>query len=225
MKVKQRMTSSPITATLKTTHQEAVRLMREHRVRRLPVVDHKGKLAGIVSEEDLLSTAPSPATSLSVYEIYTLLNKLTLDQIMIKPVYAVDEECSLAAAAQFMIDKEIGCLPVMRGKELVGIITETDIFRAFVEVLGSNEPGLRLNLMAADRKGILAEISHAIADADGSIVSLTTFRGADTQHKEISIKERGADARRLRAALENIEGIDILEIRPGNKDEILTIGK
>src|SRR5512138_2045421 len=120
MKVKQRMTSNPITATPKTTHQDAVRLMREHRVRRLPVVDSKGHLAGIVSEEDLLSTAPSPVTSLSVYEIYTLLDKLTLDQVMVTPVYAVDEECSLAAAAQFMIAKEIGCLPVVRGKELVG---------------------------------------------------------------------------------------------------------
>jgi acetoin utilization protein AcuB len=180
---------------------------------------------GIISEEDLLSTAPSQATSLSVYEIYTLLDKLTLDQIMVKPVYAVEEECSLSAAAQFMIDKEVGCLPVMRGKQLVGIITETDIFRAFVEVLDSNEPGLRVDLIASDRKGVLAAISQAIADANGSIVSLTTFHGADTQHKEISIKERGADAKRLQTALKAIEGVEVLDIRPGDQDELLVIGK
>lgn len=225
MKVKQRMTSNPITATLKTTHQEAVKLLREHGIGRLPVVDNKGNLVGIVSEEDLLSTAPSPATSLSVYEIYTLLDKLTLEQIMVRPVYAVDEECSLAAAAQFMIDKAIGCLPVMRGKQLVGIITETDIFRAFVEVLGGNEPGLQLNLIVEDRKGLLAAISKAIADADGSIASLTGFRGADALHKEMSIKERGADARRLRSALKEIQGVEILDIRSEDKNELLQFGK
>lgn len=225
MKVRQRMTSNPITATPKTTHQEAVRLMRERHVRRLPVVDSKGKLVGIVSEEDLLSSAPSPATSLSVYEIYALLDKLTLDRIMVKPVYAVDEECSLAAAAQFMIDQEIGCLPVMRGKDLIGIITETDIFKAFVEVLGGNEPGLKLDLIVEDRKGLLAAISKAIADADGSIVALTGFHGADPLHKEMSIKERGADARRLHSALEGIQGVEILDIRSQDKNELLEFGR
>jgi acetoin utilization protein AcuB len=225
MKVKQRMTSNPITASPKTTHQEAVQLMREHHVRRLPVVDSKGRLAGIVSEEDLLSSAPSPATSLSVYEIYTLLNKLTLDQIMVRPVFAVDEECSLAAAAQFMIDKEIGCLPVMRGEDMVGIITETDIFRAFVEVLGGGEPGLQMSLVVEDRKGLLAALSKAIADADGSIVAFTGFRGPDALHKEVTIKERGADVQRLRAALQTVEGVDILDIRPGDQEELLEIGK
>jgi acetoin utilization protein AcuB len=224
MKVKQRMTSSPITATPKTTHQEAVNVMREHHIRRLPVLDNKRQLVGMVSEEDLLSSAPSPATSLSVYEIYALLNKLTLDQIMVRPVYAIDEECSLAAAAQFMIDKEVGCLPVMRSKELIGIITETDMFRAFVEVLGSNEPGLQLDLIVEDRKGLLAAISKAIADADGSVISLTGFRGADALHKEVSIKERGADARRLRAALEEIQGVEILDIRSEGKNELLEFG-
>lgn len=225
MKVKQCMTASPITATPKTTHQEAVQLMREHHVRRLPVVDSKGNLVGIVSEEDLLSTAPSPATSLSVYEIYTLLDKLTLDQVMVRPVYAVDEECSLAAAAQFMIDKEIGCLPVMRGKSLVGIITETDIFRAFVEVLGGNEPGLQMNLIVEDRKGLLAALSKAIADSDGSIVAFTGFRGADALHKEVYIKERGADAERLHGALKGVDGVEVLDIRPCEKEELLEIGK
>jgi acetoin utilization protein AcuB len=225
MKVKQRMTSNPITASPKMTHQEAVQLMREHHIRRLPVVDSQGKLVGIISEEDLLSSAPSPATSLSVYEIYTLLNKLTLDQIMVRPVYAVDEDCSLAAAAQFMIDREIGCLPVMHGKDLVGIITERDIFRAFVEVLGGGEPGMQMSLIVEDRKGLLAALSGAIAAADGSIVAFTGFRGPDALHKEVYIKERGADAKRLRSALESVEGVDILDIRAGEKEELLEIGK
>lgn len=225
MKVKQRMTPNPITATPKTTHREAVELMEKHRIRRLPILDKDGRLIGIVSREDLLSAAPSPATSLSIYEIYTLLDRLTLDQIMTSPVLAVDEECSLAAAARFMVDHRIGCLPVMRGEQLVGIITETDIFRTFVEVMGGGEPGLRIDLEVPDERGILARITEAFAEAGGNIISLTTFHGDDRSRGVVSIKERGADEARLRAALEALEGVEIVEFRTSGQDRLLSFGK
>ncbi|HQA68973.1 MAG TPA: CBS domain-containing protein, partial [Aggregatilineales bacterium] len=140
MKVKSRMTPSPITITPETTHRQAVALMEQHNIRRLPVLDKKKRLIGIVSQSDLLSSAPSQATTLSMYEITSLMDKLTVDKIMTTPVIAVDENCSLAGAARIMLDNRIGALPVMRDEELVGIITETDIFKAFVEVLGGGEP-------------------------------------------------------------------------------------
>ena len=224
MKVKQRMTPNPITAAAQTTHREAVSLMRENHIRRLPVVGKKGNLVGIVSERDLLSTAPSPATTLSVYEIYTLLDKLTVDKIMTHPVYAVDEDCSIEAAAQFMIEHKFGCLPVVHEKDLVGIITETDIFKTFVEVLGGNEPGLRIDLAVADKRGVLAEITSAIANAGGNIVSLTTFHGEDAVHGELSIKERGADPHHVAEAMGKIEGVQVLDIHPGGQDGLLQFG-
>src|SRR5689334_10319222 len=140
MKVRQRMTPSPITISPSTSHSEAVTVMRENHIRRLPVVDKNGKLVGIISHKDLLSTSPSPATTLSVYEIYTLLDELTVEKFMIHPVLAVEDDCSIATAAGFMIEHKIGCLPVMHEGKLIGIITETDIFRTFVEVLGGGEP-------------------------------------------------------------------------------------
>ena len=213
MNVKQRMTPAPITVTPKISHRQAVKIMQDNNIRRLPVVDEQGRLLGIVSESDLLSTAPSQATSLSIYEIYTLLEKLTLDQIMTSPVIAVDEDCGLANAAHIMHQNKIGCLPVVRGDALVGIITETDIFGTLVEVLGGGEPGLRIDLRVVDQKGVLAQVAQAIADAGGNIVSLTTFYGEDTAHTILSIKVRGAEADALRSGLEALSDVEIVDLR------------
>lgn len=224
MKVKQRMTPNPITISPNTTHSQAVALMRENHIRRLPVLDKRGKLVGIVSHKDLLSTAPSPATTLSVYEIYTLLDELTVDKFMTRPVHAVDEDCSLATAARFMIEKTISCLPVMRGDEVVGLITETDIFKTFVEVLGGDAPGLRIDLAVPEKRGMIAQIATAIAEAGGNIVSLTTFHGADATHGELSIKERGADEKRVKEAMSKLEDVRVLDIRPSGQDVLLKFG-
>jgi acetoin utilization protein AcuB len=224
MNVKQRMTPSPITANRKTTHQQAMKLMREHHIRRLPVVDRNGHLIGIVTMSDLLSAAPSQATSLSIYEIYTLLSELTLDQIMTSPVYAVNEDCPLAQAARLMLDHHIGALPVMRGDELVGIITETDIFRMFVEVLGGGEPGFRIDLRVPDEKGTLAAVSQVFAEAGSNIVSVTTFRGEDAAHGILSIKERGADEEALRAAVGKLDNVEIVEFRPSGQTCLRELG-
>lgn len=214
MNVKQRMTPNPITATPKMSHRQAVKTMQDNNIRRLPIVDENGRLVGIVSESDLLSTAPSQATTLSIYEIYTLLEKLTLDQIMTSPVMAVEEDCGLANAAHIMHQNKIGCLPVVRGDELVGIITETDVFGTLVEVLGGGEPGLRIDLRVMDQKGVLAQVTQAIAAAGGNIVSLTTFHGEDTAHTILSIKVRGAEDTTLRSSLEALSEVEIVDFRP-----------
>lgn len=219
MKVKQRMTPSPITARPTTTHREAMRLLEENHIRRLPVVDDRGRLIGIVTDSDLLSTAPSQATTLSIYEIATLLDRLTLDEIMTTPVYAVDEECGLATAARFMRDNRISALPIMRGEKLVGIITETDIFKTFVEMMAGGEPGFRVDINVADEPGQLAAITNAIAQTEADIVSLATFEGGDTAHGIISLKVRGVEEDELRAALKDM---DVAEFRAGDSNQLLT---
>lgn len=225
MNVKQRMTPSPITVDPKTTHQRAMKLMKEHQIRRMPVIDKKGHLVGIVTMSDLLSAAPSQATSLSIYEIYTLLNDLTVDQIMTSPVYAVSEECSLAQAARLMLDHHISALPIMRGDELVGIITETDIFKTFVEIMGGGEPGFRIDLRVPDEKGMLAAVSQAFADAGSNIISVTTFEGEDATYGILSIKERGADEEALRAAVGKLSNVEIVEFRPSGQVYLREFGR
>lgn len=219
MQVSKRMTPNPITASSETTHRQAVKLMQEHDIRRLPIVDKHGKLIGIVSETDLLSAGPSPATSLSVYEIYDLLDKLKMGQIMSAPVLTIQEACDLAAAARFMLERKIGCLPVMRGDELVGIITETDVYKSFIEVLGGGEAGLRVDVRLPDKTGQLAKIARAVADAGGNILALTQFRDVDAGFAEMTIKEQGADEAQLKAALDQMDDVEIIRIRQGGTDQ------
>ncbi len=200
MLVGSRMTRNVITGTPHMSHHEALDLLRKHKIQRLPVVDGK-RLVGIVCEEDLLSTAPSPATTLSVYEIYTLLDKLTLDKIMVTPVVVVGPDCPLVDAAQIMMQRKIGCLPVLEHDELVGIITETDVLRILVEILGGGEPGVRFTVQLSDEPGTLATMASAVAKAGGNIISVTQFSAHDGQ-RQVTVKEQGADEQKLRQYLQ-----------------------
>jgi acetoin utilization protein AcuB len=205
MLVKDYMTRDPITALPETTHKQAAELMREHNITHLPVVDKNGKLIGIVVEEDLLQAQPSPATTLSIYEIHSLLSKLQLKQIMTRTVYTVVGDCSLEEAARIMLQEDIGCLPVMDKDKLVGIITDTDIFQVFVAILGGGQEGARFSLRAPDKPGILAKVAQAVASAGGNIISVVTWRSKNDGYAYITIKERGADFTQLQAALDQLE--------------------
>lgn len=187
MQVKDRMTPNPITVTEDTAFEDALHIMRDRKIRRLPVLKD-GRLVGIVSEKDLLYASPSPATSLSVFEMHYLLSKLKMKDIMTKRVITVGEDCPLEEAARIMVDHKIGCLPVLRDGSLVGIITETDIFKTFVEMLGGREKGLRLTLDVTEGKGVLAAISSEIAKENGNIVTLATFQGKEPGERIITVK-------------------------------------
>ena len=136
MYVKDRMTSPVVTITPDTPFDKAMKMMRNHNFRRLPVVDHKGNLVGIVSERDLLHASPSQANSLDVWELSYLLTKLKISSIMSHPVISVRADTPVVDAARIMIERKIGGLPVTEGQKVIGIITETDIFKAFVEQFG-----------------------------------------------------------------------------------------
>jgi len=129
--VKDWMTRDPIVITPETTLPEAHRIMAEHKIRRLPVVDN-GKLVGIVTRGDIREASPSDATSLSIFELNYLLAKLAVKQIMTRKPVTVKPGTTVERAAQIMLEHKIGGLPVVEGGNLVGIITESDIFRMLV---------------------------------------------------------------------------------------------
>ncbi len=135
MKVSERMTTPVITALPDLPIQEALNLMREKGIRRIPVVDKGGRLKGIVSDRDLLHASPSDATSLSVWELNYLLSKVTLRDVMTKSVITVEGDSRIRETARIMVDKKIHGWPVMDGDTMVGIITETDLFKVLVELL------------------------------------------------------------------------------------------
>lgn len=172
MLVRDRMTLNPVTTTPEVSVTDALRLMSEKKIRRLPVLDDQGHLVGIVSDRDLLLASPSPATSLAIWEIHELLAKLTVGKMMTREVITVPEDTPLEEAARIMADSRIGGLPVMRGSDLVGIISESDLFKVLLQLLGGRRPGVRITVATSGAKGTLAEITSAIYGAGGDIVGL-----------------------------------------------------
>jgi acetoin utilization protein AcuB len=201
MLVHERMSKHPITITKDTPINQALKVMRDEKVRRLPVLNKKGELVGIVSERDLLYASPSPATSLSIHELHYLVSKITVDKIMTEDVITVSEYTPLEEAARIMADNKIGGLPVVRDGKLVGIITESDLFRIFTEILGARDMGVRLSMLVPEQPGILADITRAIADMGGNIISLGTFLGEDPTNRLITVKVADVPEDRLVAEM------------------------
>ncbi|MBI5034863.1 MAG: CBS domain-containing protein [Chloroflexi bacterium] len=212
MLVRERMTANPIVVHPETSFEEALQLLREKKIRRLPVVDKQGMLVGIVVEKDLLYASPSPATSLSVFEVHYLLSKLAVKDVMTKRVITVAEDCPLEEAARIMIDHKIGSLPVVRGKQVVGIITETDVFKIMAEALGGRAKGVRIVMRVPEVKGELAKVTAKIAELGGNIVSLAVFFSSDAQHREVTVKVQEAKREEMIAALEKT-GVQIVDVR------------
>jgi acetoin utilization protein AcuB len=172
MLVQQKMTRNLVTTTSDVSVTDALELMHEKKVSRLPVLDQHGNLVGIVSEGDLLYASPSPATTLNVWEIHSLLAKLKVDKVMTRPVITVTEDTPIEEAARIMVEKKIGGLPVMNEKTVVGIITVADIFKVFFALFGGLRPGVRVSASISGSKGTFSRISEAISKAGGNIVGL-----------------------------------------------------
>ncbi len=216
MLVGERMSRPAISIHPDMPIQDALNLMHTEHLRRLPVVDKRGKLVGIVSERDLLHASPSDATSLSVWELNYLISKITVDRIMTKDVITITEDTPLEEAARLMADGKVGCMPVMHDDELVGIITETDLFKVFLELLGARESGVRLSVLLPDLPGELAKLTQAIFNLGGNIIALGTFLGESPENREVTIKVGGVELQVLKEAVEPIVDrlIDIRETRP-----------
>jgi acetoin utilization protein AcuB len=170
MLIRELMIPKPPVLNPDTTMPDALKFMHEKKVHRMPVINSHGTLVGIVSATDLHNAAPSSATLLSFWEIPTLLAKITVEMLMVKDVATVNEDTPVEEAARIMADRNIGSLPVMNGKHLVGMVNQNDIFRAFMELLGGRRQGVRVWAATADEKGTIARITAAIAAASGDIV-------------------------------------------------------
>ena len=212
MLVKDYMTSNPITVLPEMTHRQANDLMREHNIHHLPVVDKQGRLVGMVVEADLLAAQPSPATTLSIYEIHGLLSKLQIKQIMSRPVFTTTPDCPLEEAARLMLDKGRGCLPVMKNDQVIEIITDADVFESLVKLMGGGEAGARFTFHMANKPGMLAKVAQIVADVGGNIISVTTWQSQDDGKAYITIKEQGADFAQLKSALDALDA-EIVDVR------------
>lgn len=131
MTIEKAMSSKVVTIGAGDTLVQAVRVMKDNKIKHLPVVDAKGGLVGIVTDRDLKEASASDATTLEVHELLYLLDQVKIESIMSKNVVTVEKGTALKQAALTMVEKGIGCLPVTSGGQLTGIITRTDILRFF----------------------------------------------------------------------------------------------
>jgi acetoin utilization protein AcuB len=189
---------------------KAHKLMAQEKIQQMPVVKN-GKLAGIVSERDILKAYPSSVTTLSVWEITSLLEKIKVKDIMVKDVLTVQEDASIEQAARLMADHKIGSLPVLHGEELVGIITEADLFNIMLEMLGGRRPGVHFSVTMPYKPGQIAKLTQAIYENGGDISALSTFEGDTPATFIISTKLNGIEQQALQKLIEPLV-INILDI-------------
>lgn len=211
MLVKGRMSKPVITVKPDAPIMEALRLMQRENIRRLPVVKN-GEMVGIVSDKDLLHAGPSDATSLTVWEVNYLLSKITVADVMTKDVKTVTEDTPIEEAARIMVDNKIGGLPVMRNGAIVGLITETDLFKIFLELMGARDAGVRVTVLVKDLRGELDALTHAVAEAGGSFIAFGQFSGESQQNRLVTFKVEGLDETAVRQAIEPVVE-SIIDIR------------
>lgn len=180
MYVKDNMIPSPITIGPDQSVSDAVDLMSENKLHRIPVVDNSGKLVGLVTESVITSNTPNNASTLSVYELNYLLNKLKITDIMIKDVITIGKDALLEEAATVLRKNDIGCLPVVEEDDkLIGIITHNDIFTAFIDLLGYNHNGTRYVInIPEDKPGILESIAGILSNEGISISNLAVYNNS-----------------------------------------------
>ncbi len=190
MLIKDWMTKDPITINQDTSMIKAIHIMKEHRFRRLPVVAGDGKVVGIVTDRDLKEASPSKATTLDVHELYYLLAELQVREIMTRNPISVFEDDTVERAAQVMLEHTISGLPVVdREGGIKGILTQSDIFRAFMHITGVLQGGVQFGLRLDDRPGILKEVADMLRAQGGRMVSLLTYyRSAEENVREVYIR-------------------------------------
>jgi len=175
------MTTDVITVTEDMSMMKASILMKEKRIRSLPVVDEKGKLIGIVTDTDLRDASPSKATTLDVYELNYLLSSMKIKDLMTKePAYVKPDE-TVEFAAILMVENKISSLPVINNKNaLIGIITQTDIFKVLLNITGVYTGGIQFAFSLEDRAGSIKEPADVIRSYGGRIVSILSTAAAET---------------------------------------------
>jgi len=207
------MTKNPVFIHPDMSINDVRSLMDRDKIGHLPVLNKNNELVGLVTREDLIKASPTIATSLDIYEISYLLSKITVKDIMEKKVITTVENEVVEEAARIMVDNDIGCLPVLREKLLVGIITDTDLFHVFLNAFGARLPGLRMILSIQEKPGQLALLTGAIAEKKGNIVAFVAGEGDDISKRRITLKVSGINRQDIETIVKSIDGMELEDIR------------
>jgi len=211
MLVGERMSHPVISVAPEMPVHDALAMFKKENIRRAPVVK-EGKLLGIVSDSDLLNASPSPATTLSIWEVNSLLSKVTVRHVMTKKVKTIEVDTPIEDAARIMADFKIGGMPVTRKGKIVGMITATDLFKVLLEMTGAREKGVRATILIEDKLGEIAKVSKSIAEAGGNIIAVGMYAGPEVGKWGVTFKVLGIKKDAVKAAMEKA-GKKLVDIR------------
>jgi acetoin utilization protein AcuB len=205
MLIKDWMAKDPVTITEETSMIKAIHIMKERRFRRIPVVA-QGKLVGMVTDRDLKEASPSKATSLDVHELYYLLAELQVQEIMSRNPISVSEDDTVEHAAQIMLEHTISGLPVVdAGGKVVGIITQSDVFRAFMHITGILQGGVQFALRLEDRPGLIKEVVDRLRARGARFVSLlSSYAAAREGFRDVYIRVKNLPPEAVAPAREEL---------------------
>jgi acetoin utilization protein AcuB len=203
MFVGERMSRPVISISPDDPINDVLAMFKKEHIRRAPVIK-KGKLVGLVTETDLLNASPSDVSTLSVWEMNYLVSKVTIKQVMTKKVITVNLDTPIEEAARIMSDNKIGGMPVVSNGRVVGMITETDLFKVFLELMGARQKALRVTATIEQKRGSLAQLTRAIAHHGGNLISFGIFSGPDTSTGVVTFKVEGIKKDDIRKALKDV---------------------
>jgi acetoin utilization protein AcuB len=192
------MSKPVVTVEKNASMQQASTLLKENRIRLLPVVD-KGRLCGILSDRDLKRASASDATSLDVHELLYLISKIKVADIMTRDVVTVNQDWTVEEAADLMLDRKISGAPVVDDKgQLCGIITQTDLFKATLYITGLKKKGFHLAFVLEDTPGSIMEIVNVVREFGGRMASiLSTYERAPTGYRNVYLRFYGVSRDRI----------------------------
>lgn len=198
MIIADRMKKNPATATPDMSISDASAKMKAEKVHRLPVLDDDRRLVGVISEKDILLAAPSPASTLSTYEINYLLSKLKVKNIMSRNPVTITRETTIEEAVRLMVENDLSCLPVMDNGYLSGIVSKSDLFKILLEMLGAKHKGIRVEALVEDGVGVVAGLSDKFTAAGINIISLGTLEGPDASLRVLTFKLENGTEKQVR---------------------------
>ena len=189
MLVKNWMSKKAITIEAKDSMQRAVSLMKEHKIRMLPVMKG-GKLVGVVSDSDLRKASASDATMLDVHEMLYLISKIKVKDIMTKDPFTVSPDCTVEETAELLMEHKISGVPVVvEGGKVVGVITRDDLFKVLISLSGLGKHGIQFAFQIDDRAGSIKELTDVIRDHNGKLASiLSSYEGVPAGFRNVYIR-------------------------------------
>ncbi len=193
MTIERKISKNPVVAYNDMTAVDALRLMRRENIAKVPVLDRKGNLVGVITEKDILKASLTDEKNMSLLEMAYEVSNLTIDKLMTKEVITIGPNTSVEKAARLMITEDLSFLPVLEDQKLIGVLSRSDMFSILMDLFGARNYGTRITFEVDDKIGTLAKISKVLAENNISIISLCTLEEEKGVYT-LTLKVQGADS-------------------------------